>query len=181
MAEPPPDRGKERLSTFRKAVLGTVGVIITAVLVSWAVGLFGFQSSGGSSTVIREGTGAEATTTTAGIGNGSPDPSFEPDASARVVVEYADNRGGSPVFADPMGKAVENTDEETIPYEEEVPVSCFTKNKSGIESVNYFYLVASGRWQGDYVPANTMTNGGAIGDEGSPALDPRVKPCEAGE
>lgn len=68
-----------------------------------------------------------------------------------------------------------------IPYETKVEVSCFAEDKSGMASVNGFYLIATGEWKDDYVVANTMTNGGAIGDRTSPGRDPRVKTCETGE
>jgi hypothetical protein len=97
-------------------------------------------------------------------------------ATASEVVEWSDNKKGSPVFSDPMGRPVEGKPTR-IPYETKVVVSCFAKNESGMPSVSGFYRIASGEWQGDYVVTDTMTNGGEVGDAATPAVDGRVQEC----
>jgi hypothetical protein len=101
-----------------------------------------------------------------------------PDSS--TVVEYADNRAGSPVFSDPTGAPVEGGPSR-IPYGTEVVVSCFAPDESGISSVSGFYRIASGKWQGSYVVADTMTNGGEVGETDTPNVDNRVRECSAEE
>lgn len=93
-----------------------------------------------------------------------------------TVVEWADNGEGSPVFADPTGAPVKGKPGR-IPYGTEVVVSCFAPNESGMNSVSGFYRIASGEWQGDYVVADTMTNGGEVGDTDTPNVDEEVRKC----
>jgi hypothetical protein len=154
-------------------LIGIVLLLIGAVITAGIKRLPGLldSNSGSSSTVGQEGGGSGGDSTGTNGGGG------EPEAST-TVVEYADNTLGSPVFADPKGTTVEGSD--VIPYRTEVEVSCFAPNESGgMPSVNGFYLIASGPWKGDYVVADTMTNGGAIGDRTSPSRDKRVPPCNA--
>jgi hypothetical protein len=96
--------------------------------------------------------------------------------SGHTVAEWSDNRKGSPVFASPKAESVKG-EPTRIPYGEEVLVSCWAENESGISSITAFYLIASGTWQGDYVVTDTMTNGGKIGSEDSESVDPEVSEC----
>lgn len=99
-------------------------------------------------------------------------------APARVLtVEYAGNRKGSPVFADAAGAPVPMGVPPRIPYGTEVQVRCRAENRSGMSSVSAFYVVEGGTWHGLHVVADTMTNGGLLGDATSPNVDPRVPPC----
>lgn len=164
------DRHSLLVGTSIALVVTIAGTFVAGLLLGW----FG-SDSGSTPTVIRE-VGTSAREGSAGSGK----KVSQAERSSGPVVEYADNRNGSPVFAGPEGATVEEGSE-VIPYGTKVEASCFAENKSGMASVNGFYLIATGEWKGDYVVANTMTNGGAIGDRTSPGRDPRVKTCEAGE
>lgn len=93
------------------------------------------------------------------------------------IEEIAGNRKGSPVFADPSGAPVPATIPTRIPYGTAVSVACFAPNTSGMTSVSGFYLIDGGTWNGTYVVADTMTNGGTLGDASSPNVDLRVPAC----
>jgi hypothetical protein len=166
VAEPSPESKRGKLRD--PIVVGLVVAILGGLGTSWAVGLIG-PKTGGSSTVIREGSGGGETST------GGSEAEVQPGASTAVVVEYADNRAGSPVFADPTGGPVEGAGR--IPYGTEVEVSCFARNESGMASVSGFYRIASGKWKGNYVVADTMTNGGEVGETDTPNVDGRVPRC----
>lgn len=146
-----------------------VGTFVAGLLLGW------FGSSSDSPTVIRE---VETATGERSAGSGERGSQAEP--SPEFVVEYADNMNGSPVFAGPEGAVVEEGSE-VIPYETKVEVICYAKDESGMASVNGYYLIGAGEWKGDYVVADTMTNGGPIGNRTTPGRDPRVKTCETGE
>jgi hypothetical protein len=103
-------------------------------------------------------------------------PREPPAAHSATVVEYADNHAGAPVFANPEGTAVEGVPGR-IPYGTRVFVSCVAPQRSGMSSVSGLYLIASGRWRDDYVVADTMTNGGPVGNTTTPNIDPRVPWC----
>jgi hypothetical protein len=93
------------------------------------------------------------------------------------IVEYADNRMGSPVFKDPAGHAVTGLPG-SIPFNTRVDVECKVVNTSGrLPSVTAFYVISSGQWRGNYVVSDTMSNGGPPGNTTSPAVDPRVPNC----
>jgi hypothetical protein len=157
--------------------LDRIGVGVVIAVIAIALGsIFGLPGSGGGgSSAVQAGvtTNGGSSETAAAEGN-------TPAPAPSTVVEYADNLHGSPVFADPKGKSVAGSLPGAIPYETKVEVDCYVENHSELESVNAFYLIAAGRWKGDYVVANTMTNGGAIGDETSPELDSRVRRCGSG-
>jgi hypothetical protein len=146
-----------------------VGVVLLGIPagIKWVPDLLDSNSSGGT---IAEETGG---------GGSAPKPEDSaPGAggSESTVVEWSDNTGGSPVFNDPMGSAIEGKPTR-IPYGTKVVVSCLAKNESGMRSVSGFYRIASGEWQGDYVVTDTMTNGGKVGDAETPAVDERVQKC----
>jgi hypothetical protein len=101
------------------------------------------------------------------------------ESASGTVVEYADNRDGSPVYAGPSGEPAEGPG--VIPYGTKVEVSCYAPDRSGMDSVNGFYRISGGPWDGDYVVADTMTNGGKVGDRSSPARDERVHECGEAE
>lgn len=113
--------------------------------------------------------------TTASANHGSSTTAAS--SPSATVTEFSDNHQGSPVFANPSGDAAAGVPA-VIPYGTQVSVSCFTPNTSGgISSATAFYLVADGRWKGDYVVADTMTNGGPLGNTNSPNVDPKVPAC----
>lgn len=134
-----------------------------------------FGSGSDTNTVIRE---VESATGEGNAGRG--EKGSQAESSPRLIVEYADNVNGSPVFAGPEGAIVEEGPE-VIPYETKVEVICYANDKSRMASVNGYYLIGAGEWKGDYVVADTMTNGGPIGNRTTPGRDPRVKTCETGE
>ena len=93
------------------------------------------------------------------------------------LFEWADNHLGSPVFAGPRGERVTGVPTR-IPYGTRVFITCEVPNRSrAMSSVTAFYLVAEGRWKGDYVVSDTMSNGGPLGNVDSPDVDPAVPRC----
>ncbi len=184
MAEEKPDQTNEGLrfdghripliswvaSWFTKSGDGIRIVDLIAIAVIAGVVVFLLAHDGSSGSSGAEGGGSLPTS----------EGSESGPAGGSTVVEYSDNHAGSPVFANPRGAPVEGGRSGSIPYETEVVVSCFAENQSEMESVSGFYRIASGEWEGDYVVADTMTNGGPIGNTDSPNVDPRVRPCESG-
>jgi hypothetical protein len=155
-------------------LVALIPTFIAAVAAGFFLGWFGPTSGGASSesggpeggteTAIEEKAKEESQNNTPpGIGK-----------KAIAVIEYADNRNGSPVFADPTGTPVKRVPS-TLPYGTEVVVTCFAPNESGMTSVSGFYRIASGEWEGDYVVADTMTNGGKLGGTESPNVDERLE------
>jgi hypothetical protein len=94
-----------------------------------------------------------------------------------TILEYADNRNGSPVYADPSGKAIPGDLPTRIPFGTKVYVTCKAPNATGMASVTALYLIAGGKWNGLYVVADTMTNGASPGTADSPNVDPHVSDC----
>jgi hypothetical protein len=111
---------------------------------------------------------ASATKETHSTGTGS-----SPGTAAGVTV-YGDWGPGVAVYADNRAAA---SNAPVIPFNQQVEVSCFAPNESGISSINAFYLLASGPWKGTYASANEFTNGGAHESAADPSIDSRVKPC----
>jgi len=155
-----PNGSPESRATIRAAwitaattVLG--GVLIAGLTTSW----FGLTSSD-----------SEPPTPVYGASSGG-------NGGSGSVLEYGDNRNGSPVFADPEGHPVASNVQSIIPFGTEVTVRCYAPNEAGMASVSAFYLIASGPWKGTYVVADTMSNGGPPGNTSSPNVDPRVKKC----
>jgi hypothetical protein len=94
-----------------------------------------------------------------------------------TIHEFADNRNGSPVFADPTGRPIAGTLATRIPFGTVVDVTCKAPNQSGSSSISAFYHIADGPWKDYYVVADTMSNGGPLGNTDSPNVDPRVPDC----
>lgn len=151
-------------------VVGLIVTVVGGLALSWAIGLIG-PKSGGASTGVEGGGEAEPRATENARTERGPVTGTE-----STVVEWSDNHAGSPVFADPRGNPVEGKPSR-ISYGTEVVVSCFAPDESGMQSVSGFYRIASGEWQGDYVVADTMTNGGPVGNTDTPNVDPRVRKC----
>lgn len=150
-----------------------VGVVIAVIAIGLG-SIFGLPGSGGGGS----SSGAEATTD-GGSNQKEDGEGSTPAPGTSTVVEYADNTNGSPVFADPMGTPLKGPG--VIPYGTKVLVGCFAEDESGIPSVSGFYRISGGPWDGDYVVADTMTNGGPVGTTTTPNIDPRVPRCSAGE
>jgi ribosomal protein S25 len=142
-------------------ILGALGSLLAAGIIWAATG-----DDGGTTTSQSP---PRASPTSAAPGSGA--------ARGEVILEYAGNRNGSPVFADPTGRAVAATKPSRIPFGTPVNVRCKAPNRSGIASVSAFYLIADGEWAGDSVVADTMTNGGEPGVTDTPNVDPRVPDC----
>jgi hypothetical protein len=162
----------ERLTVGDYILIAVIaGIIVAAVLA--LIHLLGTSSHPRSAThgpVPRSSTASSSTGSTAST-PGSPAP------GSTAVIEYADNRHGAPVFADPRGDPVAGVPNR-IPYGTRVVVSCVAPNETGaMNTVHGFYLIASGRWRGDYVVADTMSNGGQLGATNTPNIDPRVRRC----
>lgn len=159
-----PRRKGEHITIADWLAIGVIVAVLGAIAVALALG-----SSSSDETV------SEATSVS------NPEASKPgPSATKSTVVEWSDNRAGSPVFADPTGTPVEGKPSR-IPYGTEVVASCFALDESGINSVSGFYRIANGEWQGDYVVADTMTNGGKVGDTDTPTIDGRIQKCRSEE
>lgn len=110
----------------------------------------------------------------------SPSPASDPSASpgtspgkraGGLHEEQTDNHLGTDVFRDPTGDVV-TSGPVSIPFGTQVLVKCWAPNKSGMGSINVFYLVETAPWTRDYAPANTFLNSDTTG-----ALDPHVPQC----
>jgi hypothetical protein len=88
-----------------------------------------------------------------------------------------DNHNGAPVFADNTGRPVAGDLPGRIPYGTEVPVECYEENAAGMASVSAFYVIGGGKWAGNVVVADVMTNGGPLGNTNTPNIDPAVPAC----
>jgi transcriptional regulator with XRE-family HTH domain len=113
-----------------------------------------------------------------GAPGGGSRPPASSAASARTQIEYADNNNGSPVFAKPDGSHVVHG-EPRIPFNTKVRVACKVPNTGAMTSVTAFYRIVGGRWNGEYVVSDTMSNGGPPGNADSPNVDPRVPRCSS--
>jgi hypothetical protein len=97
----------------------------------------------------------------------------------RLHTEVADHVGGIPVFASPDGTPATAG---AIPIGTSVQVQCYADNESGMPSVNYFYLIQTPPWKGDYASANAFANGATIGvTTGADPIDPSVPACTSTE
>jgi hypothetical protein len=109
--------------------------------------------------------------------NGGGAPGQVTPSNGHPVAESADNLKGSPVFASPRGEAVRGVPTR-MPFGTRVLVACQAPNRDrALASVSAFYLIASGRWKGDYVVSDTMTNGGPLGNTNTPNVDRSVPRC----
>jgi hypothetical protein len=155
----PPGVFKRLGQSLWTVILGALATLLAAGI-TWAV----THESGHHASSSGASLGSTAATSASPIPNGA-------------VVEYADNHGGSPVFANSSGGAVAGVPN-SIPFGTRVAIVCEAPNQSGgMTSVHALYLIASSRWKGDYVVSDTMTNGGPLGDTNSPNVDPRVPHC----
>jgi hypothetical protein len=170
-----PTKSGDRITIGDLIVIGVIVAVVGTAAVAFALG------SGSSGGTAGEETNGKAVTKPEGTED-SPGATTTGGSKpgAHTVVEYADNREGSPVYADPTGAPVEGVPSR-IPFGTKVLVSCFAPNESGMSSVSGFYRIASGEWQGSYVVADTMTNGGEVGETETPNVDSRVRGCSAEE
>jgi hypothetical protein len=108
-------------------------------------------------------------------GTGSPMPIRL--AGHREIAAYtigiSDNHLGISVFNDPKG----DLSGSRIPFDTQVEVACWTENRSGILSINVFYLLKTPPWDGKYAPANQFANGDPVGQGGITPIDPQVPHC----
>lgn len=101
--------------------------------------------------------------------------SFHPPSN-KTFTEISDNHLGVAVFSAPDGAAVPNNVPGRISYGTRVQVACFAPNLSGMSSVNDFYLVEGGKWDGMFAVADSFANGGPMGPN-SDNIDPKVPEC----
>lgn len=104
-----------------------------------------------------------------GSGNGNANPN-------KTYTEISDNHLGVAVFSSPSGAAVPNDVPGRIPYGTHVQVVCYAPNSSGMSSVNDFYLVQGGKWDGMFAVADSFANGGPMGPNPY-NIDPKVPEC----
>jgi hypothetical protein len=107
-----------------------------------------------------------------------PHPTNTTTAAPKTYTEQSDNHLGAKVFADNYGRAVSGDLPSSLPYGTAVEVSCWEPNESGgMPSVTGFYRIESGELAGNVVVADSMTNGGPLGNTDSENRDPRVGVC----
>jgi hypothetical protein len=95
---------------------------------------------------------------------------------AAVWPEQAVIKDGAPLFSNTRGAQADGG--ARIPYGDWVDVSCFAPGSTGTASRNVLYLIADGRWSGDYAPASTFTNGDPLDVPNSyHDVDSRVPSC----
>lgn len=106
------------------------------------------------------------------------DPIWGSDAdTAKTVENVVDNRNGVQVFGGSDFSAYTGASDR-IPYGTHVYVTCYKQNDTGqYGSVNGLYHIKGGKWDGGWIPANTMLNDpkAKVGDTDTPPVDPRLK------
>ncbi|MDX8149518.1 hypothetical protein SK854_45865 [Lentzea sp. BCCO 10_0061] len=151
------------------AVIGAVAAITAAIITASAY----LNKADGTNTSTPPTTptptsAPTATTTTASLSTVSP-------PALATFKEVGGNRLGVQTFISTRGHVADN--KPLIYFGDEVQVRCWAANKSGMPSINRFYLITGGIWDGLYAPANTFLNGAPPEDPGSTQIDPAVPPC----
>ncbi|HJP96044.1 MAG TPA: hypothetical protein VJ843_01595 [Candidatus Saccharimonadales bacterium] len=104
-------------------------------------------------------------------------------ATSKVVENVVDNIHGVQVFGDTgfsayFNHAATGYGASHIPFGTHVFVTCYEPNNTGqYPSVNGLYHITGGKWDGGWIPANTMLNDpkAKTGDTNTPDVDPRLK------
>lgn len=152
------------------ALIGAVGAIAAAVIPAMAGGHATAPPSTAPPSTVSPSNAPTSRTTQ---GSASPPVPASSPAKGKLHWEETYNHLGTDVFSDNYGDAV-TSGPESISFGTWVEVKCWAPNKSGMGSINVFYLIESAPWKGDYAPANTFLNGDTSGD-----LDPKVPECPA--
>ncbi|MEV0132585.1 glycosyltransferase [Dactylosporangium sp. NPDC050688] len=92
--------------------------------------------------------------------------------------EIAGNRNGSPLYTDAGRTPV--PDGRRIPYLTSVQVRCKVPDRTGMQSVSFWYHLASTPYKNLFSPSDTFMNGDPPGG-GSTAVDPAVPDCANGQ
>jgi hypothetical protein len=144
---------------------------IGAILTAFFTNGFGMFAARGRSTIQALPASSSASTPAAPVSpsgaSGGP--------TGKIFTEIADVRDGIPVFSDDKGTpaGVRN-----IPIGQRVQVLCKAKNYSGESSINFFYLLETPPWRGDYASANSFANGAPVGvTTHADPVDPKVPDC----
>ncbi|MEU1704816.1 hypothetical protein ABZ478_05355 [Streptomyces sp. NPDC005706] len=176
--EPDDRRGTGRrpgwLPAVVVALIGAIGAILAAVLPSALSDDEAKSPAGESPSAAAPHTGSA---NPSGPGSAGVSPTGTSTESARRTwKEIADRNDGVPVFSSASGANAEGRNR--IPLGTEVPVSCVAVNRSGMASVNAWYVIADGPWKGLYAPANTFANGDPVGEQGGThTIDVAVPRC----
>lgn len=159
------EAGDSSISSGIKAawIMGGCAVLAALIGAGASTAWFGATSSRGNPGVASGGTVSRWVTNQA--------------ARHTNATEYADNRNGSPVFADPLGEPWGGPGGTRIPFNSQVSVACYSPSQAGMASVTGFYLISAGPWKGAWVVSDTMSNGGSPGNTDAPNVDPRVPSC----
>lgn len=102
---------------------------------------------------------------------------FRPPSN-KTFPERSDNHLGVAVFSSPEGAPTPSNVPARIPYGTRVQVGCVAPNESGMSSVNAFYLVEGGKWDGMFAVADSFANGGPMGPNPD-NIDHRVPDCSS--
>jgi hypothetical protein len=122
------------------------------------------------------GVGTQSSSSSSPAGSSTSGTST-PSTAQHAVRELADNKNGSSVYADPEGTPVGNGLPGRIPYGTAVMVDCVAPNQTGISSVTALYHIVDGKWKGNFVVSDAMSNGGPLGNTDTPNVDPAVPAC----
>lgn len=92
----------------------------------------------------------------------TPPPSCPPTTSSNAAEAGRPNRAarhdGVTVYCGPDGSAGPSGIPK-IPFWQEVTVTCWTENLSGMSSITAMYRLGAGRWQGLYAASDLFSNG----------------------
>lgn len=178
--KPPSDKSRvtRQHETIKAAqISGRYGVaaaisaaVMGAVLTAFFTNGFGAFAARGRA----QSTAHPPSATRAGVAHGPSSGALGSEAG-KTFTEIADVRAGLPVFADNKGTPA---GVRSIPIGRHVQVLCKAKNYSGESSINFFYLIETPPWRGDYASANSFANGAPVGvtTQADP-VDPRVPNC----
>lgn len=155
-----------RSRSSRRAAIRFGGGVLGLTLIA------GCASTGGGDVNARP---TQAAVSSQSANQAPPAEQASPTSHMQTYTEHADNHLGVPVFADPAGAALKH-EPARIGYGTAVQVACFALNRSGMSSINGFYEIVGGTWNGDFAPANTFDNNAGMGP--NPVdRDPRVPNC----
>lgn len=155
------------------------GWSLAAILALTAVGCGTNGSASVSSGATWSSTPSATAPSTTGPSAASASPASVTGGSSHT--EVTDNQLGTPVFGQPNGAAPPNDVPQSIPYNTAVQVACYVPNNAGnFSSINDYYKIVGGTWNGLWAPANTFANGEPVGpNQPEVSLDKNVPMCRS--
>jgi hypothetical protein len=145
------------------ALLAIAGIVVVVVLTGG-----GHHHSASSKSERSTGSAVAA----------SAAPKLADQNNSAFRTEVADVRKGIVVYRDLRASAANAPD---IPIGKRVLVACKAPNRSGITTINAFYLIATPPWRGLLASANQFANGAPVGvTTNADPIDKKVKNCRLG-